>query len=69
MSERIFVHLVPGLPVPEFVTPCLEGWSVQICAGLTFEGRLNAYNHALEHIANNDWEKKDAAEIEAMRHK
>lgn len=66
MDERVYVHLVPGLPVREIVEPCFDGWSVQISADLTYEQRLDAYEHALGHINGGDFQRADADEIEKL---
>jgi hypothetical protein len=68
VTDTIYVYLVPGLPVPELVAPCLDGWTVQIDAGLTHERQLDAYHHALSHINGRDWEREDVNEIETDRH-
>lgn len=66
MDDRVYVHIVPGLPVREMVQPCLDGWSIQISADLTREAALDAYEHALRHIEGGDFLRDDADEIEKL---
>lgn len=63
--DRIFVYLVK-LPkgINEAVLPCLEGYTIYIDSRLTWEGRQEAYDHAMKHIENGDFEKNDVQEIE-----
>lgn len=68
MTDNIYVHLVPGLPVPEMVAPCTDGWSIQIRAGMTREQTLKSYFHALRHIFGGDFEETDVQAIEGRRH-
>lgn len=64
--DRIFVYLV-DLPtkIHEMVTPCADGYTIYINARLSNLARVEAYDHALWHINNNDFEKEDAQEIES----
>lgn len=66
--DNIFTYLV-DLPdgVDEAVLPCLEGYTIYLDNRLSPEGREQAYNHALEHIINNDFEKFDVEKIENDR--
>lgn len=69
MTDEIYVYLVnlpPG--INEAVMPCAGGYTVYINSALTFEGRVNAYKHALWHINNRDFEKFDVQEIECDAH-
>ena len=65
----VYVYLVE-LPdgINEAVTPCLGGFTVYVDSRLTYEERLRAYQHAMQHILNNDFEKHDVQEIEAAAH-
>jgi len=65
----VYVYLVE-LPdgINEVVTPCLGGFTVYIDNKLTYEERLQAYQHAMHHILNNDFEKHDVQEIETAAH-
>lgn len=67
--DDIFVYFVP-LPHPahEIVTPCADGYTVYIADWLDQEHRVAAYEHALTHIRNNDFEKDNVQEIEMVAH-
>lgn len=68
--DDVFVYLV-DLPhsVKEMVTPCLGGYTVYINARLNDEQQKKAYQHALKHIRNRDFEKECSVDvIEAMAH-
>lgn len=68
--DDIFVYEVELPPhVNEMVVPCIDGYTVYIKVGLTYEARMEAYNHAMEHINRNDWEKDNVDSIEATAHK
>lgn len=68
--DDIFVYYV-GLPtgVREIVMPCSDGFTIYINECLDEEGRMKAYEHALRHIRDNDWSKKDVQEIEYHAHR
>ena len=69
MSD-IYVYQVP-LPrgINEMVTPCPDdSYTVYIDERLSDEKKLEAYQHALEHIKKNDWSKEDVQEIESIAH-
>ena len=72
MNDRIFTYLI-DMPtkVHEVVTPCLDGgYTVYINSKLSYQERVKAYNHALRHIANNDfWSEEDIQTIEARAHR
>lgn len=61
-----FVSLPPG--INEMVVPCADGFSVYIDVNLDKAHRINAYQHAMRHINNNDFEKEDVQQIEAVAH-
>lgn len=61
-----FVRLPEG--INEVVMPCLDGYTVYIDSSLSDERKIKAYNHALLHIVNRDFEKADVQEIEATAH-
>lgn len=64
--DDIFVYDVKLPPhVNEMVVPCLDGYTVYIDISLTEEARAEAYNHALEHIKNQDWDNDDVNSIES----
>ena len=63
--DNIYTYLVKLPPrIDEMVVPCLSGYTVYIDETLDTEHRLEAYEHALWHIRNNDFEKYDVQEIE-----
>lgn len=67
--DDIFVYFVPFPPtVHEMVTPCADGYTIYIADWLDEEHRIKAYEHALTHIRNNDFEKDNVQEIEMVAH-
>lgn len=62
-----FVKLPEG--IEEVVMPCIDGYTVYIDPTLSYHQQLEAYNHALRHIKNHDWEKHDVQKIEHEAHK
>ena len=72
--NEIFVYVIDfeTTKIKETVTENEDGtYSIFLNARHTAENRLQAYLHAVEHIRNNDFEKKNADidSIEAERHK
>ena len=63
--DDVFVYLAP-LPnaIDEYVTPCSDGYTIYINEKLSRSQQIEAYNHAVSHIAGNDFEKHDVQEIE-----
>ena len=67
--DDTFVYCVP-LPssINEMVTPCDGGeFTIYINETLSYEKKIEAYNHALRHIANGDFDcdtTKDIHEVE-----
>ena len=70
MTDDIFVYMA-DLPdgINEMVTPCMTGYTIYIDDKLSPEGRRMAYEHALYHINNHDFEKSDVDSIETEAHK
>lgn len=69
--DNIYTYLVK-LPngIKEMVTPCVDGYTVYISIDLDRTGQLKAYDHAMEHIKNNDFaSEEDVQAIEARAHK
>lgn len=62
-----FVKLPEG--IEEVVMPCIDGYTVYIDPTLSYHQQIEAYNHALRHIKNHDWEKHDVQKIEYEAHK
>ena len=60
------VHLPYG--IKEAVSPCFGGYSVYISEDLSMQGRHRAYQHALKHIRNGDFEKLNVQQIESEAH-
>ena len=55
--------------IDEMVAPCPDdGYTIYIDERLSDERKMKAYQHALNHINNNDWAKNDVQEIEAAAH-
>lgn len=68
--DNTYVYMV-RLPdqIRETVLPCADGYTVYINEMLDEDGRLKAYNHAMDHINNDDWNKTDVQIIESEAHK
>ncbi len=64
--DNVYTYLV-DLPdgIDEAVLPCLEGYTIYLDNSLSPSGLERAYYHALEHIANNDFDKTNVNKIEA----
>ena len=64
--DDIYVYMA-DLPdgIHEMVTPCCDGYTVYIDLKLSDTGKKEAYQHALEHIKRNDFEKDDVQIIES----
>lgn len=67
--DNIYTYVVP-LPagVNEAVLSCADGYTVYIDDSLTEAERVEAYNHAVRHIYDQDFEKMDVQEIETNTH-
>jgi hypothetical protein len=67
--DDIFVYYV-DLPcrVHEAVTPCFGGYTVYLNRKDDPFRQQKAYEHALKHIENNDFEKTDVQQIESEAH-
>ena len=61
-----YVSLPPG--VNEMVTPCPEGYTAYIDESLDDSHKLRAYQHVIQHIKSNDFEKENVQQIEAEAH-
>lgn len=58
-----------GISGKELVTENEDGsYTILINARLSYEGQLQAYQHAMKHINNDDFRKEDAQKIEAVAH-
>ena len=71
--DNVYVYLRNDLPpgMAEFVTVCPDGYTVYINAHLDDHHRIRAYEHALKHIENGDFDlynTKDVQEIELAAH-
>ncbi len=68
--DDIYVYVV-DMPTTaaETVVPCAGGYTVYLNARLSQARQERAFNHALRHIINNDWEKFDVQQIEYEAHK
>lgn len=68
--DNIYIYCVDMPPnVHEMVTPCLDGFTIYLDIKedeITAQKRLE---HALRHIADNDFDKTDVQDIEANSHK
>lgn len=53
----------------EMVMPNEDGsYTILINAKLSYIGRIQAYEHAMSHILNHDFQKTDVQEIESEAH-
>lgn len=70
MADDIYVYIV-RMPygIKEAVSPCFGGYTVYISEDLSMQERHKAYQHALKHIKNGDFERHDVQKIEAEAHK
>ena len=68
MTDDIYVYIIPfpTLKATEMVVPCDGGYTVYLNAKMSKNRLLEAYNHALTHIKNHDWEKDDVNQIEFL---
>ena len=68
--DDIYLYLVdiPGKS-REIVTPCFGGYTVYIDVKLSYEEKIDAYHHAMKHIADGDFDKDDVQEVETNAHK
>lgn len=58
-----------GIPGRELVTENEDGsYTILINARLSYQGQLDAYQHAMKHIENDDFRKQDVQKIEAVAH-
>lgn len=66
--DNVYVYLTGELPagIHELVTPCTDGYTVYIDEHLDDNHRLDAYNHALEHIKNRDFDIDNARTVQEM---
>lgn len=68
----VYVYLRDDMPVNEMITPCADGYTVYINAKLDREHQVAAYEHALSHIENGDFDidnVDDVQQIEARAHR
>lgn len=68
--ENIYVHLLDmDTKIPEhLIKNDDDSYTIFINARLSHESRLKSYLHALNHIMNDDFSKKDVQEIESFAH-
>lgn len=73
--DDVFVYYIEPQYLPsgthEFVTPCLDGYSVYIDVSQDDAHRLASYQHALQHIVSGDFDTdavRTVQEIEADAH-
>ena len=57
IRDDVFVYQVSTpSSINEMVMPCADGYTVYINDALSSEGKMAAYQHALDHIDNGDCE-------------
>lgn len=67
---NVIVMDFPNKKGHEMVVPNEDGsYTIFINAGLNRESQLKAYEHAMKHIENDDFQKTDVQEIEYIAHK
>lgn len=70
--DKIGEYYVYCTPMPnscrEFVTPCIDGYTVYINEALTKTERIKAFRHAIRHIESGDFKKSDVQKIESATH-
>ena len=69
--DNIYIYCT-ALPdgIKECITPCCDGYTIYLNENLSHEQRIMAYQHALVHIANDDFGTYgDVQEIEARAHR
>ena len=68
--DNIYVYIVDlPLDVAEMIAPCGEGFTIYLNARLSYQGRIRACLHALEHVKRNDWNQENVQQIESETHK
>lgn len=67
--DDVYIYFV-NLPcnVNEMVVPCCDGYTVYIDVKLSYDEKIEAYRHAIEHINNDDFHSDLAVDhIEGKR--
>lgn len=69
MTDNIYVYPT-NLPigVREMVSPGVDGYTIYVNCRYSKEEQLVSYLHAVQHIAECDWEKESVKDIENQRH-
>lgn len=69
MTDNIYTYITT-LPsgINEMVAPCYDGYTIYIDARLDADSRMTAYNHAIFHIVNTDFQRTDVQNIEYVAH-
>ena len=67
--DNIYIYCT-DLPngLHEMVTPCADGYTVYLSNKLDKRGKLRAFHHAIDHIAQNDFDGGYVQTIEYVRH-
>ena len=68
---EIYTHVIDlKSSIPSCVTENADGsYTIFINDRTSVESRIEHYEHEIEHILHNDFEKEDVNEIESERHK
>lgn len=68
--DNVFIYFV-DLPnhVKEMIAPCYDGYTIYLDSNLDEVQQIEAYNHALSHIINNDFGKHNINTIENNAHR
>lgn len=68
--DDVFVRCVDTPDrVHEFVVPGADGYNIYIDEKLDEDSRIKAYHHAMHHIENGDFNRRDVQEIESRAHR
>ena len=67
--EDVYVYPADLPPkIKALSTPCLDGFTVYVNVNLDPREQIEAYEHEMEHIRNNDFEKHNVQAIESVAH-
>ena len=67
--DDIFVYAIDLPPsIHEYIMPCADGYTVYINRNLCERKRFEAFEHAMTHIRNGDFDRFNVQEIECSAH-
>ena len=66
---NVFIKNFPNTKEAEAITENSDGtYTIFLNARMSYERQLKAYQHALKHIQNDDFQKPDVQQIESIAH-